>query len=335
MIKKYFALSLIAASVAVAGCSDDDDDEEVIVDPGTDPVVVVPDAATPGVGGSVYDTIFLSTEHTSLLAAIDAAGLADTLDDESKDYTVFAPDDAAFAALTAAPTGDALVRTLQYHVVEGTYLSTDLTELVAVSTADATLPTLTPDVTSLTFTNSDQGQGLAVDGVAIIGADLVPDVAEGETTTGVVHSIGAVLTAPDAPEEPVVVDPGTGEPGTVGPVATALAAANTAFSDAFIAAYSSIEKLDKAPADEVDPWTVFAPTNAAAGDTEIVIGNYIITGTKYTAQDLIDAGTINNFNGTALTFGGTAEALTVNGFDAVLVGDGTAASATYSIEGVL
>ncbi|MEZ7942027.1 MAG: fasciclin domain-containing protein, partial [Flavobacteriales bacterium] len=83
---------------------------------------------------SVYDFIAASPDHTSLTAAIDAAGLAATLSGPGE-FTVFAPTDAAFDAALAelgVTLGDlaadvpALTGILLYHVVDGTVLSSEL-----------------------------------------------------------------------------------------------------------------------------------------------------------------------------------------------------------------
>lgn len=352
MINKYFALTLIAATVAVAGCSSDDDDDDVVVDPTNPEPEYVSPAATVGVGGSVYDFIATSDQHTSLLAAIDAAGLADTLDDETLEFTVFAPDDAAFAALNTeeTPTAvtdlladpDALTRVLQYHVVAGTTTSADITAALegATEEAPATLATLIENESLTLSSSATSNVGVAVNDVDVLAVDLTPEVAEGEATVGVVHSLGAVLTAPEEVIEPV--DPGTEEPtepgteepttppaGGTGPVTTALAASNSAFLDAFTNTFGA-QKLDALT--DADPWTVFAPTEVAA---DVDVRNYLITGSALTAQELIDMGTSPTFGGTTLTFGGTADALTIDGLPATVVGDGTTATVTYSVEGAL
>ncbi len=102
MIRKYIAVSLFFASVAVIGCSGGESNE-------SDGGDLLNDAespkATPGVGGSVYDTIVVhNSQFSTLRKVIDLAGLANELDDENQTFTVFAPDDAAFEILN---TGDA------------------------------------------------------------------------------------------------------------------------------------------------------------------------------------------------------------------------------------
>jgi uncharacterized surface protein with fasciclin (FAS1) repeats len=122
---------------------------------------------------------------TTLVAALDAAGLVETFAGEG-DFTVFAPTDDAFAALPegtvaallADPQG-ALTQILTYHVVDGSVFAADVVGL-------ETAPTL-------------QGEEIAisVDGdtvylnetVAIITTDI-------EASNGVIHVIDSVLLPP-------------------------------------------------------------------------------------------------------------------------------------------
>jgi len=98
--------------------------------------VLLPPAQT----SSVLDIIVNSPDHTTLEAAVIAAGLDGTLDGPGP-FTVFAPTDAAFAALPAGtvdalladPTG-ALTQILLYHVVGATALSTDLSDGQVIAT---------------------------------------------------------------------------------------------------------------------------------------------------------------------------------------------------------
>jgi transforming growth factor-beta-induced protein len=121
---------------------------------------------------------------TTLLAALDAANLTDTLDSVGS-YTVFAPTDAAFADLLAALEIEAadlladpdLANILLYHVLSGEYLAADV-----VAGAPFSMETL--EGTSVDFTVVD---GLAyINDVQIVTTDLV-------TRNGVIHVIEAVL----------------------------------------------------------------------------------------------------------------------------------------------
>jgi len=334
MIKKYFALSLITASMlAAAGCSsDDDDDDDVVVVP---PVVTLP-AADATNDSSAFDIVANSSDHTTLLAAINAAGLADTLDDPDGDFTIFAPTNAAFEALDAAEAGTVaalladtaeLTRVLQYHVVSGTLDSTAISEGVTGATEEApfTAASLLATDGALTFTNPEGG--LSVNGVVIATADLAP-MSEG--ATGVVHSIETVLTPPAVVEPPVVVDPPTGE---VGDVLAAMQADADGFTKVIAALGGNTIKLDEVDATEA-AWTIFAPTDAALGAADVTLGDMVFVGPRQSPEDLIAATTVTTFNGSkTYAVGGTdAATLTIGGAPATLLGGGT--SVTYKLTAV-
>jgi uncharacterized surface protein with fasciclin (FAS1) repeats len=90
-----------------------------------------------------------STDHTTLVAAVKAAGLVDTLNGPGP-FTVFAPTNAAFAMLPVGtvenllkPENKAmLTRVLTYHVVPGTYDSNKLRSLILEGNGTATLNTV-------------------------------------------------------------------------------------------------------------------------------------------------------------------------------------------------
>ena len=73
----------------------------------------------------IVETAVAAGSFTKLAEALTAAGLVDTLKGKGP-FTVFAPTDAAFAALPAVPTGDALKSVLLYHVVDGAVSSGQL-----------------------------------------------------------------------------------------------------------------------------------------------------------------------------------------------------------------
>jgi uncharacterized surface protein with fasciclin (FAS1) repeats len=129
---------------------------------------------------TVVDIIVNSEDHTTLEAAVVAAGLVETLSGEGP-FTVFAPTDAAFAALPAGTVEavladiDLLTAILTYHVVGGTALSTDLTDGMMVTTLNGADVTVT--------INAD---GVFINDAQVIVADILAD-------NGVVHVIDAVL----------------------------------------------------------------------------------------------------------------------------------------------
>jgi transforming growth factor-beta-induced protein len=83
--------------------------------------------------GDIIEVATAAGSFTKLAEALTAADLVDDLKGEGP-FTVFAPTDAAFAKLSAAPTGDALKNVLLYHVLSGTVGPADLKEALAAKT---------------------------------------------------------------------------------------------------------------------------------------------------------------------------------------------------------
>jgi uncharacterized surface protein with fasciclin (FAS1) repeats len=132
----------------------------------------------------IVDTAVAAGDFNTLVAAVQAAGLVDTLKGEGP-FTVFAPTDAAFAALPegtvdallADPEG-ALTQILLYHVVPGKVMSTDLSD---------GLEAVTVQGEPVTFTLAD-GSAMVND-ANIVAADI-------ETSNGVIHVIDTVILPP-------------------------------------------------------------------------------------------------------------------------------------------
>lgn len=224
-MKKILLASLIASGLIVSGCSDSDSvssstdtgmtdgdttdgdttdgdtTDGDTTDGDTTDGSTAPPAATPGVGNSVYDNIFNDPDLSILLAAIDTAGLADTLDDEGSEFTIFAPNNAAFAGFVASNDGfadaaallaagaDVLTPILTYHVVSGT---TDAAAASAAAPADLT----TVNGATVALGNSDT----APTGLSIGGTDVLVGNSNytADTSVGVVHIIASVLVPPAA-----------------------------------------------------------------------------------------------------------------------------------------
>ncbi len=130
---------------------------------------------------TVVDIVVNSSDHTTLEAAVIAAELADDLSGEGP-FTLFAPTDAAFAALPEGtvsslledPTG-VLADILLYHVVSGKALSSDLSNGQTITTL-----------------NGDEIAIKLMDGKAYIDGAMVT-VADIKAKNGVVHVIDAVI----------------------------------------------------------------------------------------------------------------------------------------------
>ena len=129
----------------------------------------------------IVDTAVAAGNFTTLVAALTAAGLVDTLKGPGP-FTVFAPTDAAFAALPAGTVEDLLkpenkdklIAILTYHVVPGAVMSKDLTEGMMAKTVQGG---------EVTFTLAG---GAKINGVTISTADIA-------ATNGVIHVIDAVI----------------------------------------------------------------------------------------------------------------------------------------------
>lgn len=131
----------------------------------------------------IVDTAVEAGTFNTLAAALTAAGLVDTLKGEGP-FTVFAPTDAAFAALpegtVEALLNDipALTAILTYHVVPGKVMSTDLSEGLTAATVNGAEITITLD------------GGAKVNGATISAADI-------EASNGVIHVIDSVILPPE------------------------------------------------------------------------------------------------------------------------------------------
>ena len=132
---------------------------------------------------------------TTLVAAVTAAGLVDTLSSPGP-FTVFAPIDDAFAALPEGTVDslvqpdmkDQLTHILTYHVVPGTYASTDLMAAAMATDGSQELETVSGD--TLTLSMMDGSTLVVTDEMGNSAHVIVADVYQ---SNGVVHGIDAVL----------------------------------------------------------------------------------------------------------------------------------------------
>ncbi len=134
-----------------------------------------------GMSKDIVDTAVEAGSFTTLVAAVQAAGLVETLKGDGP-FTVFAPTDDAFAALPEGTVEELLkpenkellTSILTYHVVPGKVMSTDLSDGMTAATAQGS------DVTIKTM------GGVTVDGANVVTADI-------ETANGVIHVIDQVI----------------------------------------------------------------------------------------------------------------------------------------------
>ncbi len=144
-----------------------------------------------------------SPEHTTLVQALTAAGLTETLSGTGP-FTVFAPTDQAFAAVPQPMTAylmdpgnkAALAQVLTYHVVPGAVTSADLYAKIKAGGGKATLTTV--EGQPLTFT--EVSGNIKVDGTqGSSGYVTQADVAQ---SNGMIHILNGVLMPELKPVKP-------------------------------------------------------------------------------------------------------------------------------------
>jgi uncharacterized surface protein with fasciclin (FAS1) repeats len=136
-------------------------------------------------GSNIVETAISAGSFNTLVAAVQAADLVDTLTSAGP-FTVFAPTDAAFAALPAGTVEslllpenkDQLVAILTYHVVSGRVTSEQVTSLSKATTVQG----------------SDLDISVSNGSVQINSATVV--AADVEASNGVIHVIDAILLPP-------------------------------------------------------------------------------------------------------------------------------------------
>jgi uncharacterized surface protein with fasciclin (FAS1) repeats len=141
--------------------------------------------------GTIVDVASGAGNFSTLVAAVTAADLAETLSGEGP-FTVFAPTDDAFAALPAVvldalllpENKELLARILTYHVVSGKVMAADVT--------DGDVATVEGQTVKL-----GTAGGVTVNGATVISADVA-------ASNGVIHAIDQVILPPDVDVTPFV-----------------------------------------------------------------------------------------------------------------------------------
>ncbi|MEZ5801331.1 MAG: fasciclin domain-containing protein [Nitratireductor sp.] len=143
--------------------------------------IIAGSVAVPAKAADIVDTAVAAGSFNTLVAAVQAAGLVDTLKGEGP-FTVFAPTDEAFAALPAGTVEDLLkpenkdklVKILTYHVLPGKVMSTDLQDEMMAKTVEG-------DEVKIDLDN-----GPMVNDAKVVTADVAAD-------NGVIHVIDKVI----------------------------------------------------------------------------------------------------------------------------------------------
>jgi len=210
--RKIALFTLPLALTLALGACDDDDNPMASEDPGT-----------------IVETAQAAGSFSTLLAALDAAGLTSALEAEGP-FTVFAPTDEAFAAIDSEVLNDLLADSelltavLTYHVVPGLFTAEDVAGLT-----DAV--TLNGKSVALSF----DGSTVKVDGATVTATDI-------EASNGIIHVIDQVILP-----EPIA---------DIIQVASGAGIFNTLLAAVDAAGLTETLKGD-------GPFTVFAPTDEA------------------------------------------------------------------------
>ena len=301
MMKRFsFASLLVVLILVLAACA-----------PAATPTAAPTDEPTPAPTAteivipvtaplSIVDLASADGRFTTLIAAVKAAGLVDTLSGEGP-FTVFAPTDEAFAKLAAGTVEDLLkpenkdllVKILTYHVLAGNYAAADVSSM----------------------TESKTVQGNPVDFAAKNGNVFVNDAqvvaADVMASNGVIHAIDTVLMPQDDIVDTAVKD------GRFTILAAALEAAGL------------VETLKGE-----GPFTVFAPTDEAfaklpGGTVEtllmpenkkalIDILTYHVASGKLPAADVVKQFEIETVNGQPVLVTVDGEKVFINGAQVLL-----------------
>jgi len=146
---------------------------------------MVPSALAADSSKTIVENAIEAGNFTTLVAAVSAAGLVDTLSGPGP-FTVFAPTDDAFAKLPAGtidtlladPAGD-LTDILLYHVVSGKVMAADVVNLTSATAVSGRILPI------------DTSDGVMVDGAKVVVTDI-------ECSNGVIHVIDTVMIPPAA-----------------------------------------------------------------------------------------------------------------------------------------
>lgn len=175
-MKKVLVPGILVAMLALTGCTAAESDSATDQAVEQEAMVETP--------GNIVEVAAEAGDFNTLVAAIEAAGLVETLEGDGP-FTVFAPTDAAFEALPAGlldallleENRDVLVQILTYHVISGEVFAAD------VAAGDVTSVEGSP----ITITTAD---GVVLNGTAnVITTDVL-------ASNGVIHAIDAVILPP-------------------------------------------------------------------------------------------------------------------------------------------
>lgn len=248
------------------------------------PVAAHPVVVRPAAASDIVDTAVGAGSFNTLVAAVKAAGLVETLKGPGP-FTVFAPSDEAFAKLPKGTVEtllkpenkDKLVALLTYHVVAGKVMAADVVKLTGATTVQGQKVDI-----------AVKDGKVKVDGATVVTTDI-------ETSNGVIHVIDSVIM----PADKDIVDTAVG----AGSFKTLVAAVKAA---------GLVDTLKGK-----GPFTVFAPTDAAFAklpegtiatllkpenkDKLVAILTYHVVAGKVMASDVVKVTSAKTVNGKSAT----------------------------------
>jgi uncharacterized surface protein with fasciclin (FAS1) repeats len=270
----------------------------------------------------IVDTALAAGDFGTLVQAVQAAGLEDALRGEGP-FTVFAPTDAAFAALPdgtlesllADPTGD-LQQILLYHVLNGQVLAADVADGLVASTLQGADVDFAID-----------GNKVTINDASIVLTDI-------EASNGVIHVIDTVILPP-SPDAAALMDI----------VDTAISAGDF---DTLVQAVQAAGLEDALRGE--GPFTVFAPTDAAfaalpdgtlealladpTGQLQQILLYHVING-QVLAADVADGLVASTLQGGDVSFAIDGSKVTINDASIVLTDIEAANGVIHVIDAVI
>ncbi|MEQ8909713.1 MAG: fasciclin domain-containing protein [Vicingaceae bacterium] len=294
---KLFALLLMGLSVSGTfySCSDDDDDDDVQpVTNNTNNQNQQQNIAELAIGSGETDSLVVALQHANMVSTFQGSG----------NFTVFAPNNSAFAALVSASQGvnqisdfdtTALQNILKYHVLNAEVMSGSLTNQMYAATLNTEGPGM--EETSLFIETSG---GVNINQMATV------TTADVDASNGVIHIIDNVLMTRNVAQlatndsrfdSLVVALSSAGLVNTVAttPGITVFAPTNTAFQNLLSALnVNNISQIRSTLLDSVLKYHVYAAGNVQADQLPPLDGNSI---------DMLSGGsvTVNLSNGSQLT----------------------------------
>jgi uncharacterized surface protein with fasciclin (FAS1) repeats len=236
----------------------------------------------------IVDTAISADSFKTLVAAVQAAGLVETLKSEGP-FTVFAPTDQAFSKipkdmidyLLKPENKDKLTSILTYHVVAGKVMSADVVKMKSAETVNGQMVSI-----------NVKGDTVMVDNAKVIKTDI-------EASNGVIHVIDTVILPKD------IVD----------------TAVSAGIFKTLVAAVKAAGLVDVLKGE--GPFTVFAPTDDAfkklpAGTVESLVKpenkdkltailTYHVIAGKVMASDLLKLTSAKTVNGQSIAIGLTVD----------------------------